>query len=230
MMDLIRTTNFGAWEFLPIPTLHSKAPPLWGKRSHCTYTITGKKGSGKSTLVREIITKIKFARTIVFDYNEEYTDLPGVVATRGPQGLIDVIQSTTLDSYASPGKYLKVAYLPLPGGYLPDETLTVLDNLVCFTHTGGLLVVIEEAQLSQSPSELPQALKVLISTGRHKKITSIFVTQRPAGLNRHTTAQSEAVIAFRTTEPLDLDYLKKLGFDPEVLPQLGIGECLIKTL
>lgn len=72
---------------------------------------------------------------------------------------------------------------------------------------GNLLLVVDEVDQYCSSGFTPRSLSDVLSLGRHTCVDQLYLTRRPAEIAREITANADALRAFRTTEPRDLDYL-----------------------
>lgn len=156
-------------------------------------TILGMKGSGKSTLTREVI--LENPRVLILDAMGEYDDLQGVrVYQNGEEGARALVASKD-----SPRFLIDV--LTLHG----EETLAVL--AVAF-EVPNLLIVLEEASLYTDPHTLPDEIARIVRYGRKREISLVVVARRPSEIHRELTAQSDLLVTFRQSEPIDLQYLR----------------------
>lgn len=73
---------------------------------------------------------------------------------------------------------------------------------------GGLLVLLEEADLIARPGQEPPVFQDLVARGRHAGIELVAVSRRPAEVSRLITSQAEYFYVFRTQEPRDVVYLR----------------------
>ena len=163
----------------------------------------GKKGSGKSYLAREIIED--WPRVIVLDTMAEY-DFP-----RRAWGFDECCR--LLVEIAEEKRY-KVSL----SGIDAEEGVALLGVLWEFDDT---LIVIEEAALYCSPYQMPPEIANLALRGRHRGISQLYTSQRPATIHRSISAQADLVIAFRQHEQRDISYLKSvLGDEAEALRDL----------
>lgn len=86
---------------------------------------------------------------------------------------------------------------------------------------GDLTFIVEEADNYANPNFCPIELKRLLKYGRHVGLSMIFVSRRPAEINRLITSQSQRFICFTIIEPTDVRYLTSvIGPVARVLPTL----------
>lgn len=64
-----------------------------------------------------------------------------------------------------------------------------------FYYLGNCLIVIEEAQDYCSPHDIGHWFKLCMTSGRHKNLSFIFTTQRPALINGTVLSQSTHIFA-----------------------------------
>lgn len=168
-------------------------------------SVFGRKGSGKSTLVKEIVDE--HPRVIVFDTMGEYAtkkykpfdsfelaaaELGRVQHARRFRVVIQLVEEE--DALAA----MRVAY-----------------------DVPNCLVVVEETSFYCSPSYLPPELAKFVRYGRHREISQIYVSRRPAEIHRDLTAQSDLIVSFTQHEPADVEYLRKvMGPEADRLPAL----------
>jgi hypothetical protein len=103
---------------------------------------------------------------------------------------------------------------------LPEDE-DALEAMEVAYEVTNCLVVFEEVSFYCSPSSMPTILKKFVRYGRHREISQVYVSRRPAEINRDLTAQSDLIVSFRQHEPNDIDYLRKLmGPEADKLPKL----------
>jgi len=166
----------------------------------------GKKGSGKSTLTKEIVRE--WPRVIVLDTMSEYNEADKFETAWGFRDITELLQSRCDDR----------RYKLSLQGFDIEEGLTILE--LCWEIPDSF-IVIEEAGLYSSPSQLPSPVANLVLRGRHREISTLWTSQRPASLNRAITSQADVIIAFRQHEERDVHSLKSvLGDKAEELRNL----------
>jgi len=166
----------------------------------------GKKGSGKSTLSKEIARE--WPRVIVLDTMSEYTEADKYETAQGFRDITELLQA----------KCDERRYKLSLQEFDIMEGLTILE--LCW-EIPDTFIIIEEAGLYSSPSQLPMPVANLVLRGRHKAISTLWTSQRPASLNRAITSQADVIIAFRQHEERDVHYLKSvLGDKAEELRDL----------
>lgn len=75
---------------------------------------------------------------------------------------------------------------------------------------GGIVLMLDEVDLIAPVGGAPEVVRNLYRRSRHANLTVISATQRPANVLREVSAQSTQVLAYRLSEPRDLDYLADL--------------------
>lgn len=156
-------------------------------------TFLGRKGSGKSTLVRE--SAREWPRVIYFDTlgdyageGEELEDLRSVT-----EALIRVRERK---------RFALVLRL--------IEENDALEALELTYHLGNCLVVLEEAPLYMPHQRMPLEIAQLVRYGRHAGVSQFYVARRASELPRDVTANSDLVVSFQQREPRDVAYLNQL--------------------
>jgi hypothetical protein len=160
--------------------------------------VLGRKGSGKSTLVDEVVAE--HPRVIIIDSLAEYPKRTtrGWKTAQGKQECLD----------------LMLAHAGKRSYRLALRTLDVEENLqlmeMAYEYPRGLLVV-EETSLYAKSNYLPHAIAQLVRYGRHREIDQIYVARRPSELARDLTAQADLIVTFEQREPRDIKYLRDTG-------------------
>ncbi len=156
--------------------------------------IFGKRGSGKSYLARHKLREYK--RSLVFDTLGEYTE--GVVFDNLP-----ALAAFWKKVYAGD---FRIIYQPLN----PEVEFSQVCDLIW--NCGNMAFEVEEIDCfcGVLSSSLDESFRQLIQRGRHRDITLIGVTQRPASVARLLTSQAKQMSIFNTTEPRDIDYFKQV--------------------
>ena len=174
---------------------HHQAHKGDGKQNLILF-IVGRKGSGKSTLLLRILAD--YPRVYMLDTNEEYgTEQRFEVA----QGFGPCVAAIT-DSVQEPKFRLSLRVFD------SDEFVPLIRLI---DTVPDCVIAVEEAADYCTPSKLPPELSHLLRTGRHRQISQIYTTQRPADVHRSVTANADLVIAFQSHEPRDLAYFRSLG-------------------
>ena len=95
-------------------------------------------------------------------------------------------------------------------------------------YVGNCSIIIEEADIYQSPQWIEPEISNLIKRGRHKNISLVFITRRPRELNRIVSSQADIIYTFQQREPGDLEWLKKWAgnVDIQKIQNLKVGEYI----
>lgn len=160
----------------------------------------------------------------------QYGSQPGYVTFHSP-GPLKLFLAERLSSSSR----FRVMYQPLSGD-LQEHFEAVTQMALTFGRLGpGLIYAIDEVdrfcdngrlkvpkQKAGEPSRDP-ALKDLINYGRHRKVSAICTSRRPAQVARELTSQCAEIRCFRTTEPRDIRYFADIMGDTAAnkLPSLG---------
>lgn len=151
----------------------------------------GRKGSGKTTLAREIMAE--YPRAAVIDSLGEYD--AGFDICNGKQDCVEAIMDMR------DAKRFRLSLRV----YEPEYNMELLELLFEVPKT---LVVVEETSLYARPTYLPDAIGRLVRYGRHREIDQIYMARRPSEVHRDLTAQSDIIVSFRQQEPRDIKYLR----------------------
>lgn len=181
--------------------------------SNLITVVVGRKGSGKSTLTREIAEE--YDRVIAVDAMGDYGSEEGFAETHGLEEAC---------------RYLvKVADRPRFRVSLRD--LTIPEGVTVLRVVWEIpdsLLVMDEISLYASPTSFPDELSRIVLMGRHRSISQVYATVRPALVNRNITSQADLIVAFQTHEQRDVLYLKSvLGEKADALPHLAPFEILV---
>lgn len=172
-------------------------------------TMLGKKGSGKTTLVKAMLDE--FPRVLIVDTNREYADSVDVTFSELPEAL-DYLKNVARQPADQP---FSAAYVPED---IPDDALDFLR--VAYT-LENFVLVLDEAHMYCRASVIPQPIMMLVRLGRHRAISQIYVSQRPSTIPRDMTAQSDLIVSFQQHEGRDIDYMTRLfGRDADSLKRL----------
>jgi len=164
----------------------------------------GRKGSGKTTLSREIMAE--HPRAVVIDSLGEYDE--GFTVCNGKADCIEAIMSVRDE------KRFRLSLRVLD----PDENMELLELIFEVPKT---LVVVEETSLYAKPTYLPEGIARLVRYGRHREIDQIYMSRRPSEIHRDLTAQSDIIVSFRQQEPRDIKYLRDfMGPEAETVRHL----------
>ena len=176
--------------------------PHQEKKQTEIITVLGQRGSGKSSWIQKALPDIP--RFILWDTLGEYE---GYAQAINKQELFDYV-------WDNEAGVLQVVYNTI------DEddfgfVCTVCENI------GDLTFIVEEVDNYATPNLIPVELRRLLKYGRHVGLSMIFVSRRPAEINRLITSQSQRFICFTIIEPVDVRYLTSIiGPVAKVLPTL----------
>lgn len=172
--------------------------------------IVAPKGGGKSTLTWEIVQE--HPRVTIFDAMGEHGNKPTQKC------------EVAWEEDCLPLMHEK-AKLPLDERFRislrmaeDEEALQLFEMAWEMPNT---LLVVEEGSRFCSPSKLPREVAKVIRFGRHRNISQLWITRRPAELHRDITANADLIVAFRCHEGRDIEYMTKiLGDKAEQLRHL----------
>ena len=153
--------------------------------------ILGKRGSGKTTLTKSLIEGYN-KNIIIWDFIGEYKG--AVIKTF--DSFCWYISQRIIDE-----KRINIILR------LPIEDFDAVCGVIYII--GKMLFVIEEIDSVSSAFYVPKGLGYLIRYGRHREVSMIATSRRPADVPRLLTSQANTLYCFRFIEPRDLDYLKQ---------------------
>ena len=163
--------------------------------------IFGRRGTGKSCLARWWAKR--HVSLIVFDPLHEHQGLGRVCRGR----------ASFLDSLSRSGDRSRIVFQP----EVRSDESAILEVM---PHVSSTCFLLDEVDRLCSPTTLPETLHNLVHYGRHKGLSLIYCSRRPADVSRALTSQSDHVATFLTVEPRDLDYFRQSGFDRDLVLKL----------
>lgn len=200
----------------PSETTHSQTPvqSTTRVRRNEVICVFGRKGSGKSYSIKQRLLRVPESRALwVWDPVSEYAGPAAEVPLPGAQ-LFGSMRDFLTE--AANGRIGKRIVMQAPRHEF--------DQFCRFAYKAGrVTVVVDEVNLFCSPSKCPEPLLELLRIGRHAEVDLIFAARRPAEVSRDLTAQADRIVAFRTTEPNDLDFFARVcgKWFAETLPDLA---------
>lgn len=182
-------------------------------RENTIVCVFGRKGEGKTTLVREMLTD--FDRITVADTVGQYGPGDGCMIRYSREECVTALVAL------SGQRRFRLSCRCVD----PEDMLAVLH--VSY-EVPEALVIVEETSLYCSPAHLPNEIARLVRYGRHRSISQFYVSQRPAGVHRDLTSQADLIVSFRQREPRDLAYMRLLvGESADQLPYLQPFEIMV---
>jgi len=181
--------------------------------------VAGRKGSGKSTLTREILQHAP--RLFLFDTMGEHSWVPDQFTDLDQAWVYIAMHGAESESFV--GSYL-------PEGSRDDSLETDFAEICTAVYeSGNMSFAVEELPMLSQPNYVPPAFDRLIRLGRHRSINILYTGQRLSECPRRVTAATDVFILFAHTEPRDLDAIaERCG--PEIaqlVSQLGEHEFLV---
>jgi hypothetical protein len=176
--------------------------------------VLGKRGSGKSEYVkRNILPDLKTENYIIFDPLAEYGKF-GVICESFPE------MENYIETQRAKGKKYHAI--------LRFEETDEWERAFYLYKLGNLTMLIEEIDWHCSPLKISPGLEKNLKYGRHYNCDIVAISRRPAEINRLITSQAQLMIVFEITEPKDIEYLKKTGFDETEIENRKKYEPLIR--
>jgi hypothetical protein len=181
--------------------------------------IAGRKGSGKSTLNREILQHAN--RLFIFDTMGEHTWVPDQFTN------LDEAYMYIVSAGASDQNFI--------GSFIPEEAqkdalesaFGEISNAIY--EVGNMSFAVEELPMLSTPQYNPPSYDRMIRLGRHRAINLGYTAQRLSEVPRRVTAATDIFVLFSHTEPRDLDAIAERTM-PEVarlVSELGDHEFLV---
>lgn len=204
----------------PIEVRNKLALPGGGTGQQNRFVaVAGRKGSGKSSLTREILRRNE--RLFLFDTMGEHRWVP--------EQFYDLADAQCFLWESSQERQEFCA------SYISESSQTdALETDFCeisiaVYETGNLTFAVEEIPMLSQPQWEPEPFDRIVRLGRHHGINLLYTAQRLSECPRRLTAATDVFILFRHTEPRDLDAIaERCG--PEVarvVPALGEHEFVV---
>lgn len=112
----------------------------------------------------------------------------------------------------------------------PENDYTVATCIKFCYEVGGLWLIVDEIDNYLPPQGYDLDLMRIVRYGRHRNLNLVGICQRPASVNKSLIAQADVKIFFRTVEPNDLLYIRKLtALDPDKIRALPDRRYLIES-
>jgi DNA helicase HerA-like ATPase len=172
--------------------------------------ITGKTGSGKSTLFRKMLADKK--RLIIFDTISEYQELAPPFPALHISSLHILYDCLAKNHH----KNFRIVFDPED----PEQSIALNDGnqitvfeeacKLVYTHLDNLIIGIEEISNFMTGTKVPEYLRKIVRFGRHSSISIYATTQRPADVHPLIRAQMTKLISFKQHEPRDIDWLRQV--------------------
>jgi hypothetical protein len=175
--------------------------------------IVGRKGSGKSTAMREITCSQE--RVVIFDAMAEH---------RSPNVFYSVESCLAYLARHARDLFFHCALRPRSQ---EEESLNRLAREVF--RLGSICFAVEEVPWFSTPASQPEGLDLIARMGRHRQIDMVWTAQRIAEVSKRLTAATDVFVLFASTEPRDLNALSE-RCGPEVagkVQHLGLHGRLV---
>lgn len=172
--------------------------------------VVGKKGSGKSTLVRQLITKLPdTTQIIVLDTKHEW-ELPRLGHMKLGNKNVYRLRFTNLKLVTKPGIY--VYQSKYPHFYDPGNSRILLS---AYNKKNVTIVIHELFHLCHGPNALP-ALAQAITQGRAKKLRLFLESQRPANVPIIVETEADVYVCMRLSKQSDRERMADVAEAPEM--------------
>lgn len=168
--------------------------------------VLGAPGTGKSHYTKAELGKAK--RAIIWDMEDEYTDIQAVTIDRLPHVLHQVGQGA-----------IKLRIVPSADAELRQTEF----NLFCRTAmaVGNLLLVAEELRFVTQPSRAPVGWASIVLRGRKRGIRVIGSSQRPASIDKDFLSSASMIRCGALGYPGDRAAVAAvMGIDPSEIEKL----------
>lgn len=163
------------------------------------FMVLGRSGCGKTTLGSRIVSV--YPKVITFDSLHEYSEKDGVIVS-GFSEFCDVLLRKQ-----NKEKFHIIFQFDLESENNAAEFNEALRVAYYF---GGVLLRIEEIQNFTSPHFIPKWLSHCLTTGRHRKIGMMFLTQMPRYCNKALISQAGHLFCGQLHERADIEYARSV--------------------
>lgn len=167
-------------------------------RSIDKISIIGRSGCGKSYLGRQI--QSIYPRIFIFDSLDEY-----------PRSEKDLNNFNEFAEFIEEADNYKKFVRVIRFSIDEKNHQEIFEMMMrCLYELGDCLIVIEECQDYCTPHKIGHYFKKSLTSGRHRGLSFIFTTQRPALINNTVLSQSTHVFVGNLIDKNDSDTMAKL--------------------
>lgn len=159
--------------------------------------VMGASGSGKSTFIKRLLRKPKPARLMIWDPMREYSEFGQVFDTL----------CLLVDHLGRDSKKFAVVFQPSVNDKARARQFDVFCGLSMAL--GDLTLVVEELKFVTRPGYAPVRWSAVTMTGRHKGLTVIGASQRPASIDKDFLGNCTMIRTGRLAYPEDVKALSK---------------------
>jgi len=147
--------------------------------------IVGRKGSGKSTALRELTCCRP--RVVIFDTQAEH---PSPNTFYSLDRCLEYLDAHTRDPFF---------HCALRPRGKEEEVLNGLADEVY--RVGGICFAVEETPWFSTPVSQPEGLDLISRMGRHRRVDLVWTAQRMVEVSRRLTSATDVFVLFAMTEP-----------------------------
>jgi hypothetical protein len=182
-----------------------------GLKKRVMILLTGCTGSGKSVMLKKILRGL--SRWILLDTMNEYGDFPGLHLDNFPD-LIEFLKNNRRANYrvilSLPNALEKITLNIPDGGAYEPKRVTSCEFLcmIAFQCLQNSTIVIEELGKFDTRKDLAPWLYNIVCLGRHRALSVIATTQRPAQIATDFKAQINKLIVFKQHLENDIEGLR----------------------
>lgn len=173
--------------------------------------IAGKRGSGKTTLARRILSEqFSSTRLLAWDPIRQYDD-------------VGVSVRYTSDLFKALGLDQKMRFRPENRVVFQPKLASFEASEVFFAYAlaaKNYFLVIEEADQIATTNRIGARHASFLNVGRHSNLGGIEITRKLNRLNTLPSSQATHIFLFRTFMPADLKYLSEL-IPPDALEMVS---------
>jgi hypothetical protein len=155
--------------------------------------VMGASGSGKSTFIKRLIRKPKPNRLMIWDPMREYAEFGQVFDSL--ELMVDTLGKQS-------AKKFSVVFQPASNEKARAKQFDVFCGLAMAL--GDLTLVVEELKFVTKPGYAPIRWSAVTMTGRHKGLTVIGASQRPASIDKDFLGNCTCIRTGRLAYPEDV--------------------------
>lgn len=186
------------------------------KKQNNILAIFGKKGSGKTFFTKKLLDRKIFGkRILILDSLDEYENAD--IICEDIQSFSEQLAKHYQD------ETFIISYVP------KDEKVESFFQIVYSCH--NVLIVTEELDLFCNSYYIDPYLSRILRYGRHKNISFIGISRRPAEVHRDLITQADALLTFRQNQFREIDFFKRFfpigSRDAEKIANLKTGEKVL---